>query len=215
MKESTPREQILARIRNALLEKLDNPYQEVDFNAEIFASSPEANEPEVLFAKELIEAGGQFIYCENEKSFLDYLQILMQQKKWKVLCCRNKQLADLLTLGSIPNLFEIEADDDDTVGITICEKLIARSGSIMVSTAEGQGRTAFAPHDVHIVKAYASQVVLSLKDAFAALRSKYKDGLPSQITVITGPSRTADIEKTLVMGAHGPKELYVFLIDDL
>ncbi|MBS4059767.1 MAG: LUD domain-containing protein, partial [Bacteroidetes bacterium] len=38
---------------------------------------------------------------------------------------------------------------------------------------------------------------------------------PSQLTVITGASRTADIEKTLVKGAHGPKELFVFLIDDL
>jgi L-lactate dehydrogenase complex protein LldG len=215
MKESTPREQILARIRNALLDKIDSPYQEVDFSSEIFALPPEASEPEVLFAQKLIEAGGQFVYCENEKSFLDYLQLLIHQKKWPALCCSNKQLANLLTLGNIPNLMAIEADDSDSIGITTCEKLIARSGSIMVSSAEGHGRKAFSAHDVHIVKAYASQVVTSLKEAFVAMRAKYKEGLPSQITVITGPSRTADIEKTLVMGAHGPKELFVFLIDDL
>jgi L-lactate dehydrogenase complex protein LldG len=46
------------------------------------------------------------------------------------------------------------------------------------------------------------------------IRKKYEDGFPSLISFITGPSRTADIEKTLVMGAHGPKELYVFLIED-
>jgi len=46
-------------------------------------------------------------------------------------------------------------------------------------------------------------------------KEKYGGNFPSQMTVITGPSRTADIEKTLVMGAHGPKELYVFMIDDL
>lgn len=39
--------------------------------------------------------------------------------------------------------------------------------------------------------------------------------MPSMVTLITGPSRTADIEKTLVMGAHGPKELYVFLLEDI
>ena len=46
------------------------------------------------------------------------------------------------------------------------------------------------------------------------MKKKYPDNYPSMISLITGPSRTADIEKTLVMGAHGPKELYVFLIED-
>ncbi|MOA49007.1 Lactate utilization protein C [compost metagenome] len=55
---------------------------------------------------------------------------------------------------------------------------------------------------------------MDLKDAFALLKEKYEEHLPSNITVISGPSRTADIEKTLVLGAHGPKEFYVFLIDD-
>jgi len=46
------------------------------------------------------------------------------------------------------------------------------------------------------------------------MKRKYKDEYPSMISLITGPSRTADIEKTLIIGAHGPKEVYVFLIDD-
>ena len=46
------------------------------------------------------------------------------------------------------------------------------------------------------------------------IREKYKTRLPSQITLITGPSRTADIEKTLVLGAHGPKELHVFILNN-
>ena len=57
--------------------------------------------------------------------------------------------------------------------------------------------------------------MLDLKDGFNRLKEKYGQKLPSMISTITGPSRTADIEKTLVLGAHGPKELYVFLIDDL
>ena len=66
---------------------------------------------------------------------------------------------------------------------------------------------------VHIVLAYTSQLVPDLKDAFALLKSKYGNQIPSMITNVTGPSRTADIEKTLVLGAHGPKELFVFLLD--
>ena len=71
---------------------------------------------------------------------------------------------------------------------------------------------AFFP-EIHLVVAYTYQLVPDLRNAFANLTNKYGKRLPSMISVITGPSRTADIEKTLVMGAHGPRELYLFLID--
>ncbi len=215
MKESTAREQILSSIRNALIEKVDNPYLDVDFISEVFHKPPEDMEPEVLFARELLAVGGQFIYCENEKAFLDYLTALMKQKNWPVISCKSDQLSNMLSAGSIPTIFDLTYEDETVVGITSCEKLIARTGSVLVSSLDSGGRATFAYPDVHLVKAYASQVVMSLKKAFIELRNKYPGGLPSQLTVITGPSRTADIEKTLVMGAHGPKELYVFLIDDL
>jgi L-lactate dehydrogenase complex protein LldG len=50
------------------------------------------------------------------------------------------------------------------------------------------------------------------EDALVAMQEKYGNSLPSTISTITGPSRTADIEKTLVLGAHGPKEFIVFLV---
>jgi L-lactate dehydrogenase complex protein LldG len=68
--------------------------------------------------------------------------------------------------------------------------------------------------EIHIVVGYSSQLVPDLKNALKQLRTKYEDNFPSVISLVTGPSRTADIEKTLVLGAHGPKELYVFLIED-
>jgi L-lactate dehydrogenase complex protein LldG len=54
-----------------------------------------------------------------------------------------------------------------------------------------------------------------MKDALKAVKAKYNNQMPSMVSVITGPSRTADIEKTLIQGAHGPKEIYVFMIDDI
>ena len=66
----------------------------------------------------------------------------------------------------------------------------------------------------HIVLAYTSQLVLTPKDALIGIKNKYGANIHSLISSITGPSRTADIEKTLVQGAHGPKELFVFLVDD-
>jgi L-lactate dehydrogenase complex protein LldG len=56
-------------------------------------------------------------------------------------------------------------------------------------------------------------LVDDLKDAFNAIHEKYSGKLPSMVSVITGPSRTADIEKTLVMGAHGPRELFLILVE--
>ena len=70
----------------------------------------------------------------------------------------------------------------------------------------------YAP--VHICIAYTKQLVYDIKDGLQLLKEKYGKQLPSLITFATGPSRTADIEKTLVVGVHGPKEVYCFLVDE-
>ncbi len=85
----------------------------------------------------------------------------------------------------------------------------------MVSSAQAFGRTLTVYPPIHWVVARSSQLVPRLKDAFGLLRQRYPDqNYPSMVSTITGPSRTADIEKTLVLGAHGPRELWVFLLED-
>jgi L-lactate dehydrogenase complex protein LldG len=56
---------------------------------------------------------------------------------------------------------------------------------------------------------------MEIKDSLQQLKNKYGRNMPSMISYITGPSRTSDIERKLVTGAHGPKELFVFLIQDV
>jgi L-lactate dehydrogenase complex protein LldG len=65
---------------------------------------------------------------------------------------------------------------------------------------------------VHVVVATADQVVPTLADALDAARGRHAGRLPSMLSFITGPSRTGDIERILVLGAHGPKELFVLLV---
>jgi L-lactate dehydrogenase complex protein LldG len=96
-------------------------------------------------------------------------------------------------------------------GITGCEFLVARTGSVVISSALPSGRQMNVFPPIHIVLAHVSQLVDYPEDAFVAIQNKYGEDLPSIISTITGPSRTADIEKTLVLGAHGPKEFIVFL----
>ena len=75
------------------------------------------------------------------------------------------------------------------------------------------GRTAPVYYPVHIIVAYADQIVPDIDDAFALMKKKYGNDLPSMINLNTGPSRTADIEKTLVVGVHGPAEVFCFLVN--
>src|SRR5205814_9820711 len=94
------------------------------------------------------------------------------------------------------------------ISITSCESLVARTGSIVLTTAQASGRTVSVYAPVHICIAYTRQLVYDVKDALQLIKSTYADHLPSLISFTTGPSRTADIEKTLVVAVHGPKEVY-------
>jgi L-lactate dehydrogenase complex protein LldG len=66
---------------------------------------------------------------------------------------------------------------------------------------------------IHIVIAYTSQIVKSISESLTYIERKYENQQPRQLTYISGPSKTADIEQKLVYGAHGPKEIYCFLIE--
>jgi L-lactate dehydrogenase complex protein LldG len=94
--------------------------------------------------------------------------------------------------------------------ITAAEALVAATGSVLVSAAcGGRGASVVAP--IHIVVAGISQLVPDLESAFARQRERGTISRNSFLCLITGSSRTADIEKILVMGAHGPRRLVVVL----
>ena len=211
MKESTSKEKVLKKIRNALIYKSDAPYPDLDLETSVY--HPLQDSLDVTFAEELINVGGNFVFCENAREFIKNLKLLLFENNWQNIHCREKALQDILNKNEIS--FNSEEDKllQQTVGITFCEYLVSRIGAVMVSSAQASGRKMAAYPDVHIVVAFTSQLMTDLRQTFSSLKEKYESNLPSMITLITGPSRTADIEKTLVMGAHGPKELYVFLID--
>jgi len=94
--------------------------------------------------------------------------------------------------------------------ITLAEALVAQTGSVFVSSSCG-GRGASVAAPVHIVVATIDQLVPDLDAAFARLRERGAQEKNSMLCLVTGSSRTADIEKILVMGAHGPRRLVVVL----
>lgn len=205
------KELMLKKIRKALLEKRDNPYPNLE-DTPLYPKSDEFLE--IMFAEELTAVSGNFIYCENGMDFIENMLQLAERFNWRKIYCWEPELQNLLSEYEFP-FYQTDKDFEMAeVGITLCEALIARNGSVMVSNENAAGRRlSIFPHH-HIIIARTGQLVLDLKDAFKLIKNKYADQLPSMISTITGPSRTADIEKTLVLGAHGPKELFVILIDD-
>jgi L-lactate dehydrogenase complex protein LldG len=211
MEESTSREKVLKKVRNALIYKTDNPFPHIDFDVPLYNISNES--PDVIFATELMNAGGKFVYCENDVDLVENLSAINQQDDWHNVYCSDPAIQYILTQAGIPFHADEEDFHDIKIGVTGCEFLVSRLGSIMVSSKQESGRRLNVFPEVHVVIAYTWQLVPDLKQALAEIKEKYITALPSPISVITGPSRTADIEKTLVMGAHGPRELYVFLVE--
>ena len=96
------------------------------------------------------------------------------------------------------------------LGVTSCDCLIAQTGSVVISTLSAGDRALSVLPPTHLVIARRDQIVPDLTAAMALLRKRYDEHWPSALSVVTGPSRTADIEKILVMGAHGPKRIALY-----
>jgi L-lactate dehydrogenase complex protein LldG len=211
MKETTSKEKMLKKIRKALLEKRDNPYP----NLEDTPLYEEYNDHlDVLFAGQLSAVSGNFVFCEDEIQLIENLLDLTEKNNWRRIYAWETGLQSLLSKYEFPFYSTDTEFLNADVGITYCEALVARNGSVLVSNGTAAGRRLSIYPNIHIVIAYTSQLVLDLKDGFKVLKEKYPENMPSMVSNITGPSRTADIEKTLVLGAHGPKELYVFLLEN-
>ena len=212
MQDSTTREKILKKIRQALIHKTNQRFPNIDWDKNIYVTSDESLEEQ--FAKSFTKIGGQFVFCENELEFLEHLVVLAEERGWKLIHCREQKITDLMDQVEFPYLKNSVDYPEGMVSVTSCEALVARLGSVIISSKLGSGRQLFVVPTTHVVLAYTSQLVPELKDALQLIRSKYGDQTPSMIASLTGPSRTADIEKTLVTPAHGPRDIMVFLVDD-
>jgi L-lactate dehydrogenase complex protein LldG len=210
MNISPSKENILKKIREALSHSTSQPFPEAETSRNIFPEAPE--EPEVMFAEQFTSLQGKFIYCINQQELAFQLTSLIKKQDWQKIYCVERELLASAATQIESRLVETDLSHCD-VSITGCEWLVARTGSIVMSTAQHSGRTVSVYAPIHICIAYSSQVVFDIKDALQIARDKYGSTFPSLMTFATGPSRTADIEKTLVVGVHGPQEVYVFLVE--
>ena len=207
MAVSRAKEVILKKVRSALSHPAPLPFPNSEGVQSIF--SPATEDSVVVFAEEFTRLQGKFIYCADNAEMLTQLFALFSHRSWKKIYYSDHFIINLIAKKQ-QNHPDLATCD---VAITGCEYLIARTGSIVLSSSQDHGRTASVYAPVHICIAYTDQLVYDIKQVLQLLKEKYEGNIPSSITFATGPSRTADIEKTLVVGVHGPKEVYLFLVD--
>lgn len=212
MKESTSKEKVLKKIRDALVNGMPAPYEGVDGSAGAFRKS-EAEYREEAFAEALIRVNGHFVFCKDIDELTRGLHSLLSHKGIQKVFCGETFLFGLLKELKAGIVAETEELSGCGAAVTGCEALVVRHGSVVMSSRQAMSRKGFITPPVHIVVATNKQLIDEPKDVFRFLQTRYGKEIPSLISFVTGPGRTADIEKNLVLGAHGPKELYIFMLD--
>jgi L-lactate dehydrogenase complex protein LldG len=190
------------------------------------------------FAEEVTTVGGQAFVVRSIEDSRQKLRDLLGEAKAASAVCWRHELLDRMGLRSLMTEAGVEAFDYDflasmspedrrarllacDVGITSCDAAIAETGTLMMCSRPEQERLASLIAPVHIAIIERQQILADLMDAFAMLMKNDEarmtnDGpsLPSNVTFITGPSKTGDIELQLTTGVHGPGVWQVIVIDE-
>jgi L-lactate dehydrogenase complex protein LldG len=171
-----------------------------------------------LFQKNSADLKSTFHVTNDQDQLAGLLRNLRDTEGWKKIATHSGKLTDESTrVLNLPvcrtdRLYDVAELESCDVGVTECDALIAQTGSVLVTgrSAGGRALSVLPPH--HVVLARRDQLIADLPEAFALLKNKYGADYPSFISFISGPSRTGDIERILVLGAHGPRKLTIYLL---
>jgi L-lactate dehydrogenase complex protein LldG len=223
------RENILGRIRAALRTPAARPQPHrgqgpeaatgpVSVRDLLPAVGRDREENLALFHKNALELRADFRLVKDWAELLADLKQLAVTEKWSRIASHRGDLTEAACQAlALPTLLadghqDKRALEQCDAGLTECDALVAHTGSVLVTSRSAGGRalSVLPPH--HVVLARREQLLPGLPDAFALLKARYDGNYPSMISFITGPSRTGDIERILVLGAHGPKKLTIYCL---
>ncbi|MCQ2305947.1 MAG: lactate utilization protein [Bacteroidales bacterium] len=216
LNERTNKEQILAKVRNAVITKDENLFSDVNLQSDTWKPFTEEDGCEFTFIKRFKNNDGIFMYFENERNFIDALKQYIVENQWNPLFCTSPGIKTFLDA----NEAGIELCDDFSTEckkmtcITDCECLVAQTGSIVISDRCAGSNDAFSKADTLLIFAKPSQLVDGMKDAINYLKKKYQDDMPTETVFINGPSRSIEFDNQLVIGAQGIRQIALFFVDD-
>ena len=164
-----------------------------------------------LFARRITAAGATLTRLESLDGVPQAVRAFMDQHRLRhALVC-----SDECTFGSLswPADFTVSARtgrDGDWTALTAVVAALAETGSLVVASGHHTPNTLHFLPENHIAVVRVSQILRHIEDVWRILRER-SQGMPRALTFITGPSRTADVEQTIQIGAHGPRRLHVLL----
>lgn len=211
----TARDITLGRIREALQDVAHSSPPHIS-RASMRQVLPAVDDPLALFAAHAKTLRADFFDLPDEAAAKSKLQELAQTHGWKRIATHQGRLTDAVVPRSLPVLdathgYDVTELESCDAGITECDALIAQTGSVLLTARSGGGRALSVLPEHHVVLARRGQLLPDLLAAYDYLHEFYGSAWPSLMTFITGPSRTGDIERILVLGAHGPKKLSILL----
>lgn len=194
MSKISEREKIMKLLHSSLLD-CDTQVSIAEKGEEIFAETSE--DPVMVFAENLSKEGGKFFYCENEEELFSNLQNLISYRKWNNIGSYSNNLLSYLKGKGVQTTL---ADKDTKVAISLCQGIVSKTGSIIITSIQGAGThlTKFPP--IMIIIAMTSQIYASYKQVLALLSET-----PPQwvISIRSGKFISEEI-----------KEFYLFLVED-
>ena len=218
------REAIVGRVKKALARSGDRTRAESDAQAYVAAHAhgPRPRMPDDLLARFMQRATDMESTVERIASrqeipaavarYLDALilpPMLAAQKSRAGVCW--PAFADLDWIGAGLQIEARPTTGNDRLGITGCFCAIAETGTLVVlAGADAPTATTLLP-DTHVAVLPADRVVSGMEEAFALIRREHGK-LPRAVNMISGPSRTGDIEQTVVVGAHGPFRVHILVV---
>lgn len=214
LSERTNKEQILAKVREAVMAKDENLFSDVNMQADTWTPFKEEDGADFTFVERFKENGGIFVYFESKENFLEAMKQFVVENQWQPLCSTSKKMYDVFKDSSIELSRDYTTKRKNVVSITDCESLIAQTGSVVVTDSCAGSRAAYSNADTLLVYASPSQIVASMKDAIKNIKEKYGNNKPTETVIISGPTRSTEIDNQLVVGAQGVKQIALFLVEE-
>jgi L-lactate dehydrogenase complex protein LldG len=162
------------------------------------------------FVAQFTSGGGNFIYCPSKEEAITELQLYADSQGWKGLFIASSGLADWSNSIKLASTFE--NDGQFSVVMTNCEALIAFNGGIMIHSHHTGGRKLSDLPKHHVLIAFTSQIVDSLRDGMTAINQKYREHRPTNISVIRAPH-----DQAVELASADPNKgrtVFLILIED-